>query len=155
MVVQKSVVQSRVFGELEVSEENIIFFEEGIPAFENLKKFVIIKEDESPFYWLQSIEDKDIAFVIINPFEIKPDYEFDLPDEVVSKLEIDSPQDVAVFSIVVIPEDVKQTRVNLKAPIIINVNKRKGMQYLLDDERYPLRYYLFENSNSNVRKWGI
>lgn len=147
MVVQRSVVQSRVFGELEVSEENIIFFEEGIPAFENLKKFVIIKEDESPFYWLQSIEDKDIAFVIINPFEIKPDYEFDLPDEVVSKLEIDSPQDVAVFSIVVIPEDVKQTRVNLKAPIIINVNKRKGMQYLLDDERYPLRYYLFENSN--------
>lgn len=152
MVVQRSVVQSRVFGELEVSEENIIFFEEGIPAFENLKKFVIIKEDESPFYWLQSIEDKDIAFVIINPFEIKPDYEFDLPDEVVSKLEIDSPQDVAVFSIVVIPEDVKQTRVNLKAPIIINVNKRKGMQYLLDDERYPLRYYLFENSNSNVQK---
>ncbi|ADQ41176.1 protein of unknown function DUF180 [Caldicellulosiruptor acetigenus I77R1B] len=152
MVVQRSVVQSRVFGELEVSEENIIFFEEGIPAFENLKKFVIIKEDESPFHWLQSIEDKDIAFVIINPFEIKPDYEFDLPDEVVSKLEIDSPQDVAVFCIVVIPEDVKQTRVNLKAPIIINVNKRKGMQYLLDDERYPLRYYLFENSNSNVQK---
>ncbi|WAM37233.1 flagellar assembly protein FliW [Caldicellulosiruptor acetigenus] len=152
MVVQKSVVKSRVFGELEVSEENIIFFEEGIPAFENLKKFVIIKEDESPFYWLQSIEDKDIAFVIINPFEIKPDYEFDLPDEVVSKLEIDSPQNVAVFCIVVIPEDVKQTRVNLKAPIIINVNKRKGMQYLLDDERYPLRYYLFENSNSNVQK---
>lgn len=152
MVVQRSVVQSRVFGELEVSEENIIFFEEGIPAFENLKKFVIIKEEESPFYWLQSIEDKDIAFVIINPFEIKPDYEFDLPDEVVSKLEITSAQDVAVFSIVVIPEDVKQTRVNLKAPIIINVNKRKGMQYLLDDERYPLRYYLFENSNSNVQK---
>jgi len=143
MVVQKSVVKSRVFGELEVSEENIIFFEEGIPAFEDLKKFVIIKQDESPFYWLQSIEDKDIAFVILNPFEIKPDYEFDLPDEVVSKLEITSASDVAVFCIVVIPEDIKQTRVNLKAPIIINVNKRKGMQYLLDDERYPLKYYLF------------
>jgi len=152
MVVQKSVVKSRVFGELEVSEENIIFFEEGIPAFEDLKKFVIIKQDESPFYWLQSIEDKDIAFVILNPFEIKPDYEFDLPDEVVSKLEITSASDVAVFCIVVIPEDIKQTRVNLKAPIIINVNKRKGMQYLLDDERYPLKYYLFENSNSNVQK---
>ncbi|ADQ06807.1 protein of unknown function DUF180 [Caldicellulosiruptor hydrothermalis 108] len=152
MVVQKSVVKSRVFGELEVSEENIIFFEEGIPAFENLKKFVIVKEDQSPFFWLQSVEDKDIAFVIINPFEIKPDYEFDLPDEVVNKLEITSAQDVAVFCIVVIPEDVRQTRVNLKAPVIINVNKRKGMQYLLDDERYPLRYYLFENSNSNVQK---
>ena len=155
MVVQKSVVRSRVFGELEVSEENIIFFEEGIPAFENLKKFVIVKEDQSPFYWLQSVEDKDIAFVIINPFEIKPDYEFDLPDEIVNKLEITSAEDVAVFCIVVIPEDVKQTRVNLKAPVIINVNKRKGMQYLLDDERYPLRYYLFENLNSNVQKWGI
>ncbi|ABP67260.1 protein of unknown function DUF180 [Caldicellulosiruptor saccharolyticus DSM 8903] len=152
MVVQKSVVRSRVFGELEVSEENIIFFEEGIPAFENLKKFVIVKEDQSPFYWLQSVEDKDIAFVIINPFEIKPDYEFDLPDEIVNKLEITSAEDVAVFCIVVIPEDVKQTRVNLKAPVIINVNKRKGMQYLLDDERYPLRYYLFENLNSNVQK---
>jgi len=152
MVVQKSVVRSRVFGELEVSEENIIFFEEGIPAFENLKKFVIVKEDQSPFYWLQSVEDKDIAFVIINPFEIKPDYEFDLPDEVVNKLEITSAQDVAVFCIVVIPEDVKQTRVNLKAPIIINVHKRKGIQYLLDDERYPLRYYLFENLNSDEQK---
>lgn len=97
MVVQKSVVRSRVFGELEVSEENIIFFEEGIPAFENLKKFVIVKEDQSPFYWLQSVEDKDIAFVIINPFEIKPDYEFDLPDEIVNKLEITSAEDVAVF----------------------------------------------------------
>jgi len=152
MVVQKSVVRSRVFGELEVSEENIIFFEEGIPAFENLKKFVIVKEDQSPFYWLQSVEDKDIAFVIINPFEIKPDYEFDLPDEIVNKLEITSAEDVAVFCIVVIPEDVKQTRVNLKAPVIINVNKRKGMQYLLDDERYPLRYYLFENLNSDEQK---
>ncbi|WP_039764860.1 flagellar assembly protein FliW [Caldicellulosiruptor sp. F32] len=152
MVVQKSKVQSRVFGELEVNEENIISFEEGIPAFENLKKFVIIKENESPFYWLQSVEDKDIAFVIINPFEIKPDYEFDMSDEVLKKLEIQSESDVAVFCIVVIPEDVKQTRVNLKAPIIINVNKKKGMQYLLDDERYPLRYYLFENSNSNPQK---
>ncbi|WPX07817.1 flagellar assembly protein FliW [Anaerocellum danielii] len=152
MVVQRSVVKSRVFGELEVSEENIIFFEEGIPAFENLKKFVIIKEDEGPFYWLQSVEDKDIAFVLINPFEIKPDYEFDIPDDVVKKLEIDSSQDVAVFCIVVIPEDVKQTRVNLKAPVIINVNKRKGMQYLLDDERYPIRYYLFENLDSNSQK---
>ncbi|ADL42221.1 protein of unknown function DUF180 [Caldicellulosiruptor obsidiansis OB47] len=152
MVVQKSVVQSRVFGELEVNEENIITFEEGIPAFENLKKFVIVKEEDSPFLWLQSIEDKDIAFVIINPFNIKPDYEFDISEEVLKKLEIKSEKDVAVFCIVVIPEDIKQTRVNLKAPIIINVNKRKGMQYLLDDERYPLKYYLFENSNSNVQK---
>lgn len=152
MVVQKSKVQSRVFGELEVNEENIIFFEDGIPAFENLKKFVIVKEQDSPFYWLQSVEDKDIAFVIINPFEIKPDYEFDISDEVLKKLEIQSESDVAVFCIVVIPEDVKQTRVNLKAPIVINVNKRKGMQYLLDDERYPIRYYLFENSNLNSQK---
>ncbi|WAM33055.1 flagellar assembly protein FliW [Caldicellulosiruptor morganii] len=152
MVVQKSVVKSRVFGELEVSEDSIIFFEDGIPAFENLKKFVIVKEDESPFYWLQSVEDKDIAFVLINPFEIKPDYEFDIPDDIVKKLEIESSQDVAVFCIVVISEDVKQTRVNLKAPVIINVNRRKGMQYLLDDERYPIRYYLFENLDPNSQK---
>lgn len=152
MIVQKSVVHSRVFGELEINEDSIIVFEDGIPAFEHLKKFVIVAEKESPFLWLQSVEDKDIAFVIINPFKIKPDYELDLPDDVLSKLEIESAEDVAIFCIVVIPEDIKQTRVNLKAPVIINVNKRKGMQYLLDDERYPLRYYLFENSNSNEQK---
>jgi len=145
MIVQKSVIQSRVFGEIEINEESIIFFEDGIPAFEHLKKFVILSQNESPFLWLQSVEDENIAFVIINPFDIKPDYEFDIPDEVVSKLEIESPMDVFVFCIVVIPEDIKKTRVNLKAPLIINAKKKKGVQYLLDDEKYPLKYFIFKD----------
>ncbi|MEZ0537222.1 flagellar assembly protein FliW [Caldicellulosiruptoraceae bacterium PP1] len=146
MLIQKSVLQTRVFGELEVTEENIIVFEDGIPAFENLKKFIIVEEKDSPFKWLQSLDDKDIAFVIINPFEVVQNYEFDIPDEVISKLEIESIEDVVVFSIAVIPENIKETRINLRAPIIINVNKKKGMQVVLDDERYRIRFYLFQNS---------
>ena len=144
MIIQKEIVRSNKFGEFEVTEDNIIYFKKGIPAFEYLQKYVLLKEENGVFYWLQSIEDKDISFVLLNPFDIFPNYEFELDNQTIEELEIANAEDLLVFTIVVIPENIKETRTNLKAPIVINLKNRLATQYILSDDKYPIRYFLFK-----------
>jgi len=133
------------FGELEVDDGDIIFFDEGIPGFEDLRRFVLLSEENSyPFSWLQSVDDGDIAFVLIDPWYFKPDYSFDIDEGIISKLEIQNEGDVKVFAITVIPEDVKLMSANLRAPIVVNINRKKGIQYIMNDDRYSIRHYILE-----------
>lgn len=138
-------LHTKNFGLLEIEEEKIIAFPEGIPGFEEEKEFVIInnEDEENPFCWLQSINNPDLAFVIINPFLIFSDYTIDLPETVQEKLKIEDEKDVAVYSIVVVPKDLKKMTVNLLGPIIINVRERLGKQVILDDPRYSTKHYIF------------
>ncbi|OPJ56052.1 flagellar assembly protein FliW [Alkalithermobacter paradoxus] len=130
------------FGEINIKEEDIITFEDGIPGFENLTKFVIIKEEDMVFEWLQSIEE-DVTLSLINPFIVNPQYDFKINENTVKKLNIQSHEDISIYTVVTIPEDIKQIRTNLQAPIIINNKERKGRQIILDDN-YPLRYNIFQ-----------
>lgn len=130
------------FGEIEIDESALINFEEGIPGFEHVRRFALLQDDEMIVDWLQGI-DEDIAFPVINPFAVKEDYEFKIPDADIAKLKIDRHEELLIYSIVVIPEDIKDIRTNLQAPIIINVNGKIGKQIILD-ERYPLRYEFYE-----------
>ena len=138
-------LHTKNFGLLEIEEEKIIAFPEGIPGFEEEKEFVIInnEDEENPFCWLQSVNNPDLAFVIINPFLIFSDYTIDLPEAVQEKLKIEDEKDVAVYSIVVVPKDLKKMTVNLLGPIIINVRERLGKQVILDDPRYSTKHYIF------------
>jgi len=130
------------FGEIDIDESALINFEEGIPGFENVRRFALLQDDEMIVDWLQGI-DEDIAFPVINPFAVKEDYEFKIPEGDINKLKIDRHEDILIYSIVVIPEDIKDIRTNLQAPIIINAKEKLGKQIILDD-RYPLRYEFYE-----------
>lgn len=138
------------FGELEIDENSILCFEEGIPGFEDIKKFVVLtdeigetdKTSETPFRWLQAVEQEHPAFVMVNPFEVKTDYEFDIDDATIEMLDIKNPSDVAIYSIVVIPEDITQMTTNLKAPIIINTANNKGRQMIMDKSQYETKHYI-------------
>lgn len=140
------ILNTRSLGEIEIEKENIIVFQNGIPGFENITEFVIVENPDKdvPFCWLQAINDSNVAFVIINPFVFKPGYDFEIPSAVVEKLEIRAPEEVLVYSIVVIPEDVNQMTANLVAPIIINTKNNKGKQVVLDDNRYNTKHYILE-----------
>jgi flagellar assembly factor FliW len=142
------------FGEIDIEEEKIIEFKDGIPGFENEKQFtVILNEDkDNPFHYLQSINNGELSFVIINPFEIFPEYDFEISDIAKNKLNIKNEKQVAVYTIVVIPEDIEKMTTNLQGPIVINVDERKGKQVILDDARYHARHRLF---NSNPEKGAI
>jgi flagellar assembly factor FliW len=139
-------LQTKHFGQIEVEEESFISFEEGLPGFENSREYVLINsaDEASPFKWLQSVDEPQIAFAVVNPFTIKKDYAFELSDETVENLGIEKPGDVAAFSIMVVPEELEKMSMNLKAPVIINSKNRKAAQIILDTDKYTVRHYILD-----------
>jgi flagellar assembly factor FliW len=136
------------FGEIEINEEEIIYFPEGVPGFEDSKKYALIgnESNEAVFFWLQSIDTPDLCFVVTDPFMIYDRYAVDVEDEEVEVLGITDSKKVLTLTIVIIPENINELRVNLKAPILINVEKKLGKQIILKNDNLPIRYYLNKNS---------
>ncbi|KDR94758.1 flagellar assembly factor FliW [Peptoclostridium litorale DSM 5388] len=135
-------IKTSNFGDIDIDEKGIIAFDSGLPGFEQLKRFVLIKESDMVIDWLQSI-DSEIAFPLINPFLIKDDYEFEIPQADIARLQIDDMEDIAVYSVVTIPENIKDIRANLQAPVVINTKEKKGKQIILGEE-YPIRYEFYQ-----------
>ncbi len=130
-------------GKLEIQENEVIEFPEGIPGFEELRKFAIISLQETlPFVWLTSLEDKDVALPLIDPWLIKQDYSFVLSEEEQKFLKVNDQSEIFVWTVVTIPVDSpKSATVNLKAPIVVNLKEGIGKQIILEehDIKYPLR----------------
>lgn len=140
------VVETKHFGEIDYMEENVLVFDSGLPGFENIKKYILIDspEENSMFKWLQSVENPQLAFAIVNPFLVRGDYDFEISDEDTRELGIESTEDVVVYSILVVPEDLTRVSMNLKAPVIINARKNKGAQIVLDTDKYTVRHYILD-----------
>jgi flagellar assembly factor FliW len=125
------------FGQVTVPLERVLEFASPILGFEGLKQFALLDHDEeSPFKWLQSVEDPDLAFVITNPTIFGIAYEFVVPEDAVSLLEIEKAEDTLVFTLVTIPDNdpVKMTA-NLLGPLVVNQHTRKAMQVILNDNK--------------------
>jgi len=135
-------LETKHFGTLTIEEDKILTFPDGIPGFETTTRFVLIQNpDETiPFHWLQAVDDPALAFVVANPFLIRADYDIDLPQPVVDRLEIQSPDETEVYCILRVPEQVEEMTINLTAPLVINRRTRIGKQVVLDDERYTPRH---------------
>lgn len=137
-------LNTRRFGEIEISEERIIAFNEGIPGFEHLKRFIVILLDQTkPFYWLQAI-DEDISLPVISPFDVNPEYSPMIDDSVFNELELEREEDILVLNVAVIPDDMTKMTVNLAAPVLINVAKNLGKQIIIEGGEYQMRYNIFE-----------
>lgn len=142
-------INTAQFGELEISDTNIITFSKGIPGFEDYQKYVLLPADEkgeSPFFFLQSIEHAEISFFLLDTFSFFKEYDIKLDDEILEKLEIVKPEDVIVLTTVTVKDDLKAATTNLKAPIIINHTKKLGKQIVLDNKNYQIKQPLFTNS---------
>lgn len=127
------------FGEIEVENEHIVQFEEGILGFENLKEYVLIVDDQTvPFKWLVSLDSPDIGFPLLSPWLVEGDYN---PGN-------DFNFDVEAFFVVVTLEDENgKMTANLKAPIIINVQDKTGKQIILSTDKYPTNQVIGGNSH--------
>jgi flagellar assembly factor FliW len=139
-------LNTKHFGEIEIDESKIITFKEGIPSFEDLKRYIVLYngDETSPFRWLQCVDDGQLAFAVINPFMILKNYDIEISEETVESLNIESITDVMVLAIVVVPEDPNKMTMNLKAPVIINTKNNSGMQVVLDTDMYSVRHYIIE-----------
>ncbi|MDZ4201228.1 MAG: flagellar assembly protein FliW [Gallionella sp.] len=137
---------TKLFGEIAVEETNIIKVERGIFGFEQLKRYAVIAADpETPLFWLQSLEEPQLAFVIVNPFIIIDEYEPEIRPADLAELEIEDRADVIFMAIVTLRENYLETTANLRAPIIINRKNLQAKQVVLDDLTFQIQYNMIAN----------
>lgn len=138
-------INTKYHGVKYYEEKDIITFKKGLPGFEHLKKFILFSAEENNlFYILHSIEDRGIGLVMISPFYSVKDYEFKLDGERIKELKIASQEEVLVLNTVTVNSKVENITVNLKAPVIININEKIGEQLILDNPNYSIKYPLFK-----------
>lgn len=130
-------ILTKFFGDINVDNNDIIYFEEGIPGLEEYKNYVILNIEDSNIKCLQSIDEKEICLLLINPWDYFKDYEIELSSKDINLLEINSYEDVLVYNVITIRDD--KITVNLLAPIVINVKNNKARQVILNEKKYSIR----------------
>ncbi|MFL0165425.1 flagellar assembly protein FliW [Candidatus Clostridium helianthi] len=131
---------SKIYGEIEYEEKNIITFKKGLLGLSDLKEFILLDlEDYEPFKLLQSLQDNEIAMIVTSPYEFFKDYEFVLSEETIKNLKIESPDQVNVITTVTLNSDVKKITTNLQGPIVINTSDNIGEQIILDNPKYKVK----------------
>ena len=137
-------VKSSRFGEVEVPADRVITLPQGMIGFPQLRRYVLIQHsDGSPFFWLQSLEAAELAFVMVNPLLFDPEYKFTLSNAETKLLAVEDPSQIQVWVVVTIPAGKPdQMTANLKAPLVINLANRQAAQIILDDAKYSVRHPL-------------
>lgn len=136
------------FGEVEVQEEQLVHFPQGLPGFEGLRQFTWVNPGEQlPFSFLQSVEDGEIAFITVDPFLFYPEYSFELPDSVREELEIRQEGDIQIRAIITIRDSLESATINLQAPIIVNHNQKVAKQFILHDTAYKSKHALIRQQD--------
>ena len=126
-----------------LGEDAIITFEDGVPAFEEAKKFTLFTNDDiKPFMYLKSIELEELGFVCIDPFLIFKEYLIKISGTDLAHLQLKSPENALVFCFVTIRPNPQENTANLLAPVIVNLENRKAKQIIL--ENYPVRFNIWE-----------
>jgi len=141
------VLNTKNFGEVEIKDEDIIFFEYGLPGFESMTRFAILGKTDAPddpFFWLQSIENPNLAFVIMNPRDLVFDYEAEIDMFTANLLKITNENDALIYCIVTVPQDIQKISINLKAPVIINAKENRGCQVVLENDKYKFKHIITE-----------
>ena len=133
-------VNTKAYGAIEVDERQRIAFPHGILGFEKFKDYVLLDAERQPFYWLQSVEVERVAFVLVNPFLFRPDYELDIDDIDLAEIRIEDPEEALIFSIVTIPADGSPMTANLQGPLVINKEQRLARQAVLTDPRWKTKH---------------
>ena len=133
------------FGEIEVDEEKIVHFQKGIPAFEDEHEFIILPYDEeSPYYFMQSLKSPDLAFLLTIPFLFFPDYSFEIDDETIHELDVKNYDKLLYYSMITIPNgSIRYMTANLLAPVVINIENMQAKQVVLDKSNYTTKHRLF------------
>ncbi|NUU60922.1 flagellar assembly protein FliW [Paenibacillus agri] len=127
------------------TNEPIYFFSKGLPGFEQLKEFSL-KEHNDTFSLLSAVDQPEVTFITVNPFEFYPDYEFVLPEDTIKEIKVNDEEQVSVRCIVTWHSDRLKVSVNLLAPLIFNTVNSKGKQIILQNTAYTTRHPLWLDS---------
>jgi flagellar assembly factor FliW len=136
-------IETSRFGTLTVDEQEVLSLPEGMIGFPGLTRFIMLRHKEgSPFLWLQSLEEGDLAFVLMDPLLLIPDYVLNIPPEDRALLAIEaSGNGVQAWAVVTIGrQEPPEITANLLAPLVVNPGARLGKQIVLLDSPYAIRH---------------
>lgn len=141
------------FGEIEFGPADVLFFKEGLIGFPRLQEFILLShKDDSPFRWLQSVQEPSVAFLCAIPQSFLPDYNPTLTSAVVESLKIEESTDRYVLTTASIPKGQPQElTLNLAAPILVNAKSRSALQFVLEDEAYTVKHRVFPDAKVKQR----
>lgn len=144
-------VQTKWFGEIEVGEDKIITFDMGIIGFEDWKKYTLVydaeKEEDVTIIWLQAVDEPTLALPIMRPEYVYENYDPIVEDEIIKTLGDIKEANLMVACALTVPEDLTKMTINLKAPIIINIDTMKGVQLIADNADYQVKYPIYDILN--------
>lgn len=148
--VENMLVKTRFFGEVDIEDEKILTFDNGIMGFEDMKRWTLIydieKGSEGPISWFQSLDMAELALPVINPYTVTAVYEPVVEDELLKPLgEFKDEELVTLLTITIPSEDPSKTTANFRAPILINPVNRKGIQVIVNNEDYPIKFSIYES----------
>ena len=148
--VENMLVKTRFFGEVDIEDEKILTFDNGIMGFEDMKRWTLIydieKGSEGPISWFQSLDMAELALPVINPYTVTVVYEPVVEDELLKPLgEFKDEELVTLLTITIPSEDPSKTTANFRAPILINPVNRKGIQVIVNNEDYPIKFSIYES----------
>ncbi len=138
------------FGDLEITEDKILTFKEGLPGFPHIRRFAVLELDEiKPFQYLQALDDPPITLFILNPFLVDTAYEFRLSETEMADVNSKNSSELAVYAVATIPENPSEATINLMAPIVINEKDRCGKQVILHNSKYSIKHPLVQIDDRN------
>ncbi|MCF6284572.1 MAG: flagellar assembly protein FliW [Candidatus Hydrogenedentes bacterium] len=131
------------FGNVEVADDSVVTFTQPIIGFQEFRRFVLLPgPEDSAVVWLQSTESADLAFLLMNPKDVVPDYRAKLGQHELAELAVTSVDELDIYTILVVSDDVSKVRTNLKAPVLLNPKQRLGKQTVLERSDYPIQFFL-------------
>lgn len=135
------IISTKYFQEVEIEDKEIINFDEGLPGFEDVKRFVVINiKDNELLKCLQSVDRKEVSFIAVNPWDVFKDYTIDIEDKELSLIGDTNMESLKVYSLLTITQ--RGITANLLAPVIINTAVRKGKQFILYNSKYTTKHTL-------------
>lgn len=146
------IIQTSMWGERDIPDSQMYHFPKGIPGFEQEHQFALIDEEDSPFIYMQSLNQVELTFVITDPFIFYPDYEFELPDSDSAELQIKD--ELSVRCIITVRENIEESTLNLLAPLVFNPEQRLGKQVVLQKVPYQTSHPLWVNQVEENGKGG-
>ena len=152
------IAKTKFFGEVELDDDKVIEFPNGIIGFEDYKRYAIMfdedKDSEVRISWLQSLDEPLLALPIIEPLAVVSEYAPMIEDELLKPLGNPADEDLLLFLALTVPSDMTKITANMKAPFIINTVERKGAQLIVDNADYPVKFNVYESVQKMKEKAG-
>lgn len=139
-------INTRLFGEVDIDDEKIIHFENGIIGFPDMTDFALMHDADNTdgvIRWLQSMQEPGFAMPVMDPLVVKEDYNPVVEDEMLKPLGDFNMEELLMLSTLTVPSDLKKMSINLKAPIVIHIETRKAVQLILEED-FPVKFYIHD-----------